>query len=627
MKRNYFGLLLLVSLAIPRPARAAGFLSTGPGSRAAGLGGAFTGLADAGSAAFYNPAGLAGQRGGLTLEHVPISDRGSGLAFGDGRLDFFGVQYPSRLGTFALAVYQFAIGGIEARGSLADPAANIGASQTAYFIPYAVNLGRVSVGATAKAVTYALGNYRGSGYGGDLGAKTQLYRADTRLGRDTQVFAGLAIRNAAAPVLTLFRDPAALERVTALGLGGTALVREHYDPKEDRVLQDRVTAALDIQRGNLDTPLSVAAGLEYSYLGRFAVRGGYSANGEITVGIGLTGSGDRFRFDYGAGITALAPQHRFTVSWFFSDPPASIESDVRLSAYRRAALDQARLKARFIREGRAAAVEGRYEEAFAAFAKAQVLDPGDREVARLVESAGEGSRLAGVKTRLDAARREQAAGNGGEAAKFALNAVLVDPDSRDAADYSAQLRNDLISSGTVVTFDLARRSAVDLERLQFDAAYKDRSLGRMRRILGRMRALAPDDAASWKTQEDSLRWSESYWAGEYAKDAADALRLKKAVAMARAIRRLARVDPRHMELRPLGAQLRKLSRNAGGSFYAANYLQQLYYAAAADYVLGNYDSAVQKISVLLGENATHEDANALVSRMRDEGTITEVQEP
>ena len=62
MRSNTLRSSVFVSVAVALlacgHAEAAGFLSTGPGARAAAMGGAFTGLADDSSAIFYNPAGL-----------------------------------------------------------------------------------------------------------------------------------------------------------------------------------------------------------------------------------------------------------------------------------------------------------------------------------------------------------------------------------------------------------------------------------------------------------------------------------------------------------------------------------------------------------------------------------------
>jgi hypothetical protein len=607
---------------------ASGFLSSGPGARAAAMGGAFTGLADDVSAMYYNPAGLASQRGALMVEHVPINETGSGFGLGGGgRLNFFAMQYPSRVGTFGFGVIQFSVGDIEARNSLGDEPSKLKVTQTAFLLPYALTLGRFTVGVTGKSVSYNLAGYSGSGIGADAGVKTTLYRGDTFLGRETTATAGVAVRNLVSPTFTLFQDSTALERVTAAGLAVSALMRESYVAAEDRGIYDRFTATLDVSRGNLETPLGVAAGLEYAYLGRFSVRGGYNTTGNVTIGVGAGGPASSVRFDYAAELAALAPQHRFTLSWLFTDPPAAIEGGTRLSTYRRAELDKDRLKERFVREGRAAAAQGRYEESFASFERAQVLDLRDGTVDGLVESSREGSRLTGVKTRLDSSRREHGVRNDAAAARLALEAVAFDPESREAADYAVQLRIDIIKSGTVADFESARRQAVDAESAVFAAAGRDRNVNKMRHVLRRVKALDPDNDAVWRPLEETLADNIVTWSADYVSAAAAAYAAQDAVGMARAVRRLRRADSKHRELRGLEKKLRKVSRGGGGSFYDTNYLRQLYNTAAADYVLGNCESAANNVSVLLRQNAGHVDGNALVNRMRDEGRISDAQEP
>jgi tetratricopeptide (TPR) repeat protein len=608
-------------------AEAAGFLSTGPGARAAAMGGAFTGLADDSSAIFYNPAGLADQRGALMLEHVPINESGTGFAFNDGRLDFLGLSYPSRYGAFGFGFYQFAIGGIEGRTNLSDTATTLNASQTAYFVPYAVKFGDLALGVTGKAVTDALAGYSATGFGADVGAKLSLLRGDTFFGRDTNVTAGAAIRNIIAPTFTLYEDPTALERITAIGIAMTSFVNEHYEAAGDHISHDRFTMTMDASLGNQDSGFSLAAGVEYAYQNLYELRGGFNSDRNITIGIGAGGPESMFRFDYAAVLAPLAPQHRFTISWLFTDPPSSVEGDVHLPAYRRAVLDQERSRDRFIREGNTAAAEGHYDTALADFLKAQVLDPHDKTINGLVQSGQEGNRLAGVKELLDSAKREHGVKNDELAAKDVLQAIILDPENREVVDYSVQLRNDLIAAGSPAPFDMARAQKVESLTRDYDSAAAARNIGGARRSAARVKAIDPDDTAAWQFLDDKLAAATSTWLAEYLNQANAAFTARDAVAMARAVRRIRRLDPHFKDLSALSNKVRKLSRKLGSSFYDTNYLRQLYDTAAFDYVLGNYESAAENLAVLMRSNATHDEGNALIDKMRDEGCITEEQEP
>jgi tetratricopeptide (TPR) repeat protein len=618
---------IAAALLVCGHATAAGFLSTGPGARAAAMGGAFTGLADDSSAIFYNPAGLAGQRGALMLEHVPINESGTGFAFNDGRLDFLGLNYPSRYGSFGFGFYQFSIGGIEGRTNLSDAATTLSASQTAYFVPYAFKYNDWAFGATGKAVTYSLAGYGATGFGADIGAKTSLFRGDTFLGRETNITMGAAVRNILAPTLTLYEDPTALERTTTIGIAMTSFVSEHYETAADHVSHDRFTMTMDATLGNQDSGFTMAMGLEYAYQNLYALRGGFNSDRNVTIGVGAGGPDSPFRFDYAAVLAPLAPQHRFTISWLFTEPRTSIESDVHLPAYRRAVLDQQRSRERFIREGNAAATEGRYDTALSAFLKAQALDPHDDTINGLVQSGQEGNRLAGVKELLDSARREHGVKNDDLASKDVLQAIILDPDNREVVDYSVRLRNEMIAAGSPAAFDMARAQKVESLTHDYDAAAAARNIYGVRRAAARVKAIDPDDTAAWQLLDDKLTSATSTWLAEYLIQANAAFTAHDAVAMARAVRRIRRLDPHFKDLGALSSKVRKLSRKIGSSFYDTNYLRQLYDTAAFDYVLANYQSAAENLAVLIRSNATHEDGNALIDRMRDEGCITEEQEP
>ena len=633
MQSKYSRSLAFVSLCVGLaatggvPAAAAGFLSSGPGARAAAMGGAFTAVADDASAIYYNPAGLAQQRGALMLEHAPIAETGAGFTFNDGRLDFLGLVYPSRVGTFGFGFQQFAIGGIETRATLADQATVVSVSQNAFFIPYAVQYKGWSLGITGKAVTSSLAGYSGTGFGADIGVKNSHQFGDTFLGRDTQLTLGAAVRNALAPTLKLYQNPTALERTSSVGLALSAFVREHYEASTDRVSHDRLSLAVDASVGNQDSGFGMAFGLDYSYLDRYGVRVGFNADRNLTIGIGAGGPSSTFRVDYASVLTGLAPQHRLTVAWQFTDAPTSVQGDVHLSEYRRAVLDRERLLERFLHEGRSAVAEGHYDVALAAFQKAQALDPHDSDITGLVQSSQEGSRLAGVKELLDATRREQAATHDEFAVKAALQAVLADPGSHEAADYAVILRNQMIAGKTSLTYDVVRAGMVDGLTRQFNAALVAHNAYGMRQALTRIKAIDPDDAVAWQPLADKLAGSLIDWQRQYLRDAQAALASKDAIALSRAVRRVRRVAPAEPALPSLAKQLRKLSSEDNSSFYQTNFLAQLYYSAASEYALGAYQSAVSNIVALLRANATHLDGNALIDRMRDEGRISEEEEP
>jgi hypothetical protein len=168
---------------------------------------------------------------------------------------------------------------------------------------------------------------------------------------------------------------------------------------------------------------------------------------------------------------------------------------------------------------------------------------------------------------------------------------------------------------------------VDSLTRDFDAAAAARNVYGMRRAAARVKAIDPDDNAAWQLLDEKLAAASAAWRTEYVAQAGISFAARDAVALARAVRRIRRVDPKFKDLGSLTRKVRKLSRKIGSSFYDTDYLRQLYYTAASDYVLGNYGSAADNLAVLMHSNAAHEDGNTLIDRMRNEGCITEEQEP
>src|SRR5262249_3022652 len=126
----------------------------------------FTAVADDATAIYYNPAGLALQRGSVYAEHTPV--------YGGGRYNFIGFHYPSRLGSFGFGAVQYATGNIETRANIGDDPGQASATQTAWYVPYGVRWrslrwGDFAVGVSAKKVDENLAGVRDTGFGLDAG--------------------------------------------------------------------------------------------------------------------------------------------------------------------------------------------------------------------------------------------------------------------------------------------------------------------------------------------------------------------------------------------------------------------------------------------------------------------------
>lgn len=297
------GLSILTLLVSPRSAQAqysggataASFLKVGTDAQSAGLGGAFTAIADNGSAAHWNPAGLAGRsQSQMMLSHfswlqdvnienlavlTPVNDR---LTIGG---NFTYVNYgtitgysESNVATGDLSVYDF-VGSVSLGYQMAE---NIG------------------VGASAKLVRQSLGD--------DVSASAIAIDAGALLTVSDLRFA--ATLNNIGQKMTFIQQSDALPASVRLGVAASTF-------------GSAALGAVDLEvpfKGDV----IVRSGFEYSYQGTYFLRGGYSffpAQEERDFGSGAAfGAGvrlDNYQIDY-----AFSPAenlnsesiHRFSLS-------------------------------------------------------------------------------------------------------------------------------------------------------------------------------------------------------------------------------------------------------------------------------------------------------------------------
>lgn len=157
------------------PAQYAGaFLETGMGPRAAGMGGAFSALADDSSAPFWNPAGLIRSQGqGLlaSLQPLSLDRRQQGLAYA--------LNMRNEL-AFGFAWQHAGAGQLVARAADGTPLGRIEDGENAYYVAVARALGRrVALGLGLKALRHTIdtpqtGTSTGKGSGFDLGVQVYL---------------------------------------------------------------------------------------------------------------------------------------------------------------------------------------------------------------------------------------------------------------------------------------------------------------------------------------------------------------------------------------------------------------------------------------------------------------------
>jgi len=182
-------LLLACSLLLAAPAAAffspanrgtsgAQFLEIAPGARSAGMGEAFSGVADSVEAVYYNPAGLG------NLRRVEVEGMGDQY-FQGMTYDFAALAVPmlswidtrkpaNYYGVLAFSIYNLSISNIPIQGTTesASPTGSFTSEDLAYALSYAYAFQDtgLSLGVTGKYVTSNLDGYNASGLAGDAGA-------------------------------------------------------------------------------------------------------------------------------------------------------------------------------------------------------------------------------------------------------------------------------------------------------------------------------------------------------------------------------------------------------------------------------------------------------------------------
>lgn len=188
MRYKVYGtlLLLLMTVSVPVSARIGdggypgSFLRTGAGARPLGMGGAFVALADDGTAAFWNPAGL-GQ-----LDKPQITSMVTRMSL-DRTHHFVAYAHPFK--SFAVVSFSwlnYGVTHIDGRDLLGQPTGDFSDAENAYLVSAGKKMGRsFFIGGTLKLLNHRLADKKASGSGLDLGAMLRV--GDTlRLGATIQ---------------------------------------------------------------------------------------------------------------------------------------------------------------------------------------------------------------------------------------------------------------------------------------------------------------------------------------------------------------------------------------------------------------------------------------------------------
>ncbi|MFH1379554.1 MAG: PorV/PorQ family protein [bacterium] len=154
----------------------ASFLKIAPGSRAAGMGGAYTSLAFDASAVWWNPGGLAQLKTNeLTGTHAEW--------LADTNYDFLSFARPSSRGTLAGGISMLSMGSIESRDENRNKTSDFTAQDTAISLAYGCTIAqKFSQGIHVKYIQQSIGDVHAKGYAVDYGGILPLPVSGFRLG-------------------------------------------------------------------------------------------------------------------------------------------------------------------------------------------------------------------------------------------------------------------------------------------------------------------------------------------------------------------------------------------------------------------------------------------------------------
>ena len=149
----------------------ASYLQLGAGARAIGLGSAFTGVSDDGSALFWNPAGLS-----LIKQNI-VSGMYSFLQY-DRNHDYLSIAHPfnSRYGTLALNILHYGVANIEGRDLFGEKTENFSDNEIAIDLGYGVFIShdKISIGFSFRYLYQSLYNNNAHGIAFNMGTLVKI---------------------------------------------------------------------------------------------------------------------------------------------------------------------------------------------------------------------------------------------------------------------------------------------------------------------------------------------------------------------------------------------------------------------------------------------------------------------
>jgi tetratricopeptide (TPR) repeat protein len=361
------------------------FLNFGVGARAMAMGGAFYGISDDATAAYWNPAGLAQlQRKELTTMQASL--------FQQTKLTYFAFAYPTKGGsTFALSMTELQGTGFENVDAVFDPATgeatsvtsngNFNDQQQAIGLSWGKDVTKtVLFGMTVDQITRKLAGSSDNTKSLDIGVMKTM---------GTSYRVGLGLQNAFSQTTGDTQD----KYPVVLKFGNSL-----------RLFKERLTLAADVDK-TLNASFDLRFGGEYWISRWFAFRFGLlglPGIQETDFGFGL--NFNSFTIDVAQGIHDLGSSTRISATFRFGESRTN-----RTTAVVRD----------FVRQGMAAFRQGNFALAAQKFNQAEDAAPGDKQVATMI------ARLANVTKYIP-----QATG-GEEEQTFIRKGAIAYVDGRD----------------------------------------------------------------------------------------------------------------------------------------------------------------------------------------------------